>query len=60
MATITALNTPPNENTAFSRTTHTFKKRWTTNPKIAFYGPPNVFFDEILTRMAIDFGIPLL
>ena len=25
-------------------------KRWPSNPKIAFFGPPNVFMDEITQR----------
>ncbi len=27
-----------------------FIKRWPTNPKVAFFGPPNVFIDELSQR----------
>ena len=27
-----------------------FVRRWPTNPKIAFFGPPNVFLDELAQR----------
>ena len=27
-----------------------FIKRWPTNPKIAFFGPPNVMLDELAQR----------
>lgn len=27
-----------------------FIKRWPTCPKVAFFGPPNVFQDEIIRR----------
>lgn len=27
-----------------------FIKRWPINPKIAFFGPPNVFLDEFAQR----------
>ena len=27
-----------------------FLKRWPTTPKVAFFGPPNVFMEEITTR----------
>ena len=47
------------QNGLFSRSNN-FIKRWPTQPKIAMYGPPNVFMDEISTRLAIDLGVPLL
>lgn len=25
-------------------------KRWPSNPKVAFFGPPNVFIDELSQR----------
>ena len=28
-----------------------FIKRWPNNPKILFFGPPNVFMDEITQRL---------
>jgi hypothetical protein len=37
-----------------------FIRRWPVNPKIAFFGPPNAFVDEISMRMAIDLGVPIL
>ena len=27
-----------------------FIRRWPSNPKIAFFGPPNVFLDELAQR----------
>lgn len=27
-----------------------FIKRWPSNPKVAFFGPPNVFLDELAQR----------
>jgi hypothetical protein len=27
-----------------------FIKRWPTNPKVVFFGPPNVFLDELSQR----------
>lgn len=27
-----------------------FVRRWPINPKVAFFGPPNVFLDEITMR----------
>ena len=27
-----------------------FIKRWPTAPKVAFFGPPNVFLDELAQR----------
>lgn len=47
------------QNGFFSRD-NKFLKRWPTCPKIAVFGPPNVFLDEISTRMAIDLGVPIL
>ena len=35
-------------------------KRWPTNPKVAFFGPPNVFMDELAQRFAIDLGVPIV
>ena len=40
--------------------TGTFIKRWPSNPKVAFFGPPNVFLDELTQRFAIDLGVPLI
>ena len=37
-----------------------FIQRWPTNPKVVFYGPPNVFQEEITQRFAIDLGIPVV
>ena len=37
-----------------------FIKRWPACPKIAVYGPPNIFMEEISTRMAVDLGVPIL
>ena len=47
------------QNGLFSRNSG-FIKRWPTNPKIAFFGPPNVFLNEISLRMAVDLGVPVL
>jgi hypothetical protein len=30
--------------------TGNFIKRWPTNPKVAFFGPPNCFVDEFAQR----------
>ena len=38
----------------------TFIRRWPLNPKVAFYGPPNVFREETMQRFAIDLGIPIV
>jgi adenylate kinase family enzyme len=38
----------------------TFIKRWPSNPKVAFFGPPNVFMDELAQRFAIDLGVPIV
>ena len=35
-------------------------KRWPTNPKVAFFGPPNVFLDELTQRFSIDVGVPIV
>ena len=35
-------------------------KRWPTNPKVAFFGPPNVYMDEFAQRLAIDLGVPIV
>jgi hypothetical protein len=35
-------------------------KRWPTAPKVAFFGPPNVFMDEIMNRFSIDLGVPIV
>lgn len=37
-----------------------FIQRWPTNPKVVFFGPPNVFQEEITQRFAIDLGIPVV
>jgi hypothetical protein len=37
-----------------------FIQRWPSNPKVVFYGPPNVFQEEITQRFAIDLGIPVV
>lgn len=37
-----------------------FIQRWPTNPKIVFFGPPNVFQQEISQRFAIDLGVPVV
>ena len=37
-----------------------FIKRWPSNPKVAFFGPPNVFMDELAQRFAIDLGVPIV
>ena len=47
------------QNGIFSRQGH-FIPRWPTCPKIAIFGPPNVFKEEISIRMAIDLGVPIL
>ena len=31
-----------------------FIKRWPTAPKVAFFGPPNVFLDELSQRYVIS------
>ena len=33
-----------------------FIKRWPTAPKVAFFGPPNVFLDELAQRYVIFFS----
>ena len=35
-------------------------KRWPTAPKVAFFGPPGVFMDEIMNRFSIDLGVPVV
>lgn len=35
-------------------------RRWPVDPKIVFFGPPNVFQEEITQRMAIDLGVPVV
>ncbi len=37
-----------------------FLQRWPTNPKVVFFGPPNVFQEEITQRFAIDVGVPVV
>ena len=37
-----------------------FLQRWPTNPKVVFFGPPNVFQDEITQRFAVDVGVPVV
>jgi adenylate kinase family enzyme len=37
-----------------------FLQRWPTHPKVVFYGPPNVFQDEITQRFAVDVGVPVV
>ncbi len=37
-----------------------FIQRWPTTPKVVFFGPPNVFQEEITQRFAIDLGIPVV
>ena len=37
-----------------------FIKRWPQNPKVAFFGPPNVFMHELAQRFAIDLGVPIV
>ena len=37
-----------------------FIQRWPTHPKVVFFGPPNVFQEEITQRFAIDLGIPVV
>ena len=37
-----------------------FIQRWPTNSKVVFFGPPNVFQEEITQRFAIDLGIPVV
>jgi len=37
-----------------------YVSRWPANPKVAFFGPPNVFMDEMSKRFCIDLGIPIL
>ena len=32
-----------------------FIKRWPTAPKVAFFGPPNVFLDELSQRYVISY-----
>jgi len=35
-------------------------RRWAKNPKIVFFAAPNSFYDEIIKRLSIDLGIPIL
>jgi hypothetical protein len=35
-------------------------RRWAKNPKIVFFAAPNSFQDEIIKRLSIDLGIPIL
>ena len=37
-----------------------FIQRWPTNPKIVFFGPPNVFQEELTQRFAVDLGVPVV
>ena len=37
-----------------------FIRRWPKDPKIVFFGPPNVFQEEISQRFAIDLGVPVI
>ena len=37
-----------------------FIRRWPKDPKIVFFGPPNVFQDELSQRFAIDLGVPVV
>ena len=37
-----------------------FIQRWPSAPKVAFFGPPNVFQEEIIKRFSIDLGLPIL
>ncbi len=37
-----------------------FIRRWPKDPKIAFFGPPNVFAEEITQRFAVDLGVPIV
>lgn len=37
-----------------------FIRRWPVNPKVAFFGPPNVFQQELTQRFAIDLGVPVV
>jgi hypothetical protein len=37
-----------------------FIRRWAKNPKIVFFASPNSFQDEIIKRLSIDLGIPIL
>jgi hypothetical protein len=35
-------------------------QRWPNQPKVVFYGPPNVFQDELQQRLALDLGVPVI
>ncbi len=37
-----------------------FIRRWPKEPKIVFFGPPNIFADEITQRFAVDLGVPVV
>lgn len=37
-----------------------FIQRWPTSPKVVFYGPPNVFQEELTQRFAVDLGVPVV
>lgn len=37
-----------------------FIQRWPANPKLVFFGPPNVFQTELTQRFAIDLGVPVI
>jgi hypothetical protein len=37
-----------------------FIRRWPKEPKIVFFGPPNVFQEELTQRFAVDLGVPVV
>jgi hypothetical protein len=35
-------------------------KRWPARPKIVFFAGPNTFQGEIMQRLSIDIGVPII